>query len=148
MNKSRKIALVLIITAAAGYFTLLGFSNVRNAMDIGNHCRFCFEPKQSFDSTIWKESDEGLEQRRRVKMVDDLLVKHQLIGMTTTDIIKLLGIPTATDATTDDFPGFNYAYYLGPEREFPWFDSVYLCLKLRNGKAIGVSIQKPVRSGD
>lgn len=73
-----------------------------------------------FDSSAWKSvpaDDPG-----KLAMVDDLLARHQLVGMTRTEIDAMLGTPP----TTPFFQDYDYVYWLGPERGFISIDSEWL----------------------
>lgn len=59
----------------------------------------------------------------RYMMLDDLLAKHALVGMTRDEVVALLG-PFHHDPDEPDYPGWDSCYYLGPERglgvDFDW----------------------------
>ena len=61
-------------------------------------------------------------------MVDDLLKKHELIGMSKNQINELLGIPEPTGYFSD----FDYVYWLGSERGLIPMDSEWLGVKFKN----------------
>lgn len=69
-------------------------------------------------------------------MVDDLLRRYKLVGMTRTEIEQLLGKPPSTQY----FPSYDYVYWLGPERGFISIDSEWLCVKFKNDKVIEARI--------
>jgi hypothetical protein len=63
-----------------------------------------------FDSTIWR--DESLGESLgdvRFRMVEDMLASHRLVGMSRTDVLKLLGTPTSFDEEHES----GLIYYLG-----------------------------------
>ena len=75
-----------------------------------------------FDSDAWKSvpaDDPG-----KLAMVDDLLARHKLVGMTRTEIDTMLGTPPKTSYFRD----YDYVYWLGPERGFMSIDSEWLCI--------------------
>lgn len=77
-----------------------------------------------FDSKKWQA--KSVDQNTiKQKMVNDLLSKYQLIGMTKPDIDKLLGIPQQTGY----FKDYDYVYWLGPERSAFGIDSEWLGIK-------------------
>ena len=77
-----------------------------------------------FDSKKWQA--KSVDQNTiKQKMVNDLLSKYQLIGMTKPDINKLLGIPQQTGY----FKDYDYVYWLGPERSAFGIDSEWLGIK-------------------
>lgn len=84
--------------------------------------------RRRFDSAIWKRAEYAANEDVRIKMVDDLLKRHRLEGMTRQQIDELLGRPQPTTYFRD----YEYVYYLGPERGFLPIDSEWLCLKFRN----------------
>ncbi len=79
--------------------------------------------KYRFDSAIWKAT-QGSDPAR-LFMVDDLLRRHSLVGMSRAEVDELLGRPPATDYFRD----FEYVYWLGPERGFISIDSEWLGLR-------------------
>ncbi|SDX30577.1 hypothetical protein [Tepidimicrobium xylanilyticum] len=76
--------------------------------------------------------------RERVKMVDDMLQKHKLVGQTKKDIVKLLGDATNTDYFKEDN---NVVYYLGDERGFISIDSEWLVITFDNNIVVEVKIE-------
>jgi hypothetical protein len=75
-----------------------------------------------FNSDAWKSvpaDDPG-----KLAMVDDLLARHKLVGMTRTEIDAMLGTPPKTS----NFRNYDYVYWLGPERGFMSIDSEWLCI--------------------
>ena len=69
-------------------------------------------------------------------MVDDLLERHELRGMTRAEIVALIGEPDSTR----DFPEYDLVYWLGPERGLVGTDSEYLVMKLDKAKRV-VSVE-------
>lgn len=59
-------------------------------------------------------------------MVDDLLERHELRGMTRAQVVALIGEPD----TTRDLPEYDLVYWLGPQRGLIGTDSEYLVMKL------------------
>lgn len=59
-------------------------------------------------------------------MVDDLLERHELRGMTRAQVVGLIGEPD----TTRDLPEYDLVYWLGPQRGLIGTDSEYLVMKL------------------
>ena len=96
--------------------------------------------RQEFDSNVWKNATFTTEdQPVRQQMVDDLLKRYPLVGMTRSQIDELLG-PTAAPAANGDFQGFDYVYWLGPERGFFGIDSEFLRIKFKDNRVIEVKI--------
>jgi hypothetical protein len=83
-----------------------------------------------FDSLVWKESltKESVEPVR-LRMIDDLLRKHALVGMRRSEVISLLGTPPSTGY----FSEYDFVYWLGPERGLFGIDSEWLAVKF-NGE--------------
>lgn len=93
--------------------------------------------RQEFDSNVWKNATFTTEdQPVRQQMVDDLLKRYPLVGMTRSQIDALLGVPAATNY----FKGFDYVYLLGPERGFFGIDSEFLRIKFKDNRVIEVKI--------
>ena len=71
----------------------------------------------SFDSTIWKRGftdNFGIiysPDTIRLRMVDDLLHRHRLRGMTREEVVSLLGTPPETNY----FREYDLVYWLGPD---------------------------------
>lgn len=65
-------------------------------------------------------------------MVDDLLEKHELRGMTRADVMALIGEPPRNDL----FPEYDLVYWLGPERGLIGTDSEFLVMKLDANKRV------------
>jgi hypothetical protein len=80
----------------------------------------------SFDSTIWKRGftdNFGIiysPDTIRLRMVDDLLHRHRLRGMTREEVVSLLGTPPETNY----FPDYDLVYWLGSKR-YRGFDSAW-----------------------
>ena len=70
---------------------------------------------ESFDSASWKTSltSDSLDPIR-LRMVDDLLHRHRLRGMTREEVVSLLGTPPETNYS-NYFRGYDLVYWLGSE---------------------------------
>ena len=81
-----------------------------------------------FDSTIWKETPaEHSLDSVRLRMVDDFLDQHDVIGMPKTKIIDLLG---GSD-NTSYFKNYDLVYCLGQETEsYFGIDSKWLVFEI------------------
>lgn len=82
----------------------------------------------SFDPVKWKNAEVGSRlywESTRVRMFDDLVRKHKLVGLTEAEIIVLLGHPTETKES-------ELLYQLGPAG----LDSEWLTLTLNEKKVI------------
>jgi hypothetical protein len=79
-----------------------------------------------FDSTIWKASlahDDG--NTIRLRMIDDLMRRHTLKGISRKEAVELLGTPRPTSY----FGDYPMVYWLGPERGFISIDSEWLAIR-------------------
>ena len=91
-----------------------------------------------FDSASWKNEQllNNSENPIRIRMVDDLLKKYELVGMSRNQVSELLGIPEPTRY----FSEYDYVYWLGPERSFISIDSEWLGVKFKNDTVVEVEI--------
>ncbi len=92
-----------------------------------------YSQRLSFDSQAWKASlaDNQSEDPIRLRMVDDLLRKHRLIGLSRSEVLDFLGQPPPTDKFSD----WDLVYWLGPERGLFSIDSEWLVIRFgKNGK--------------
>ena len=81
----------------------------------------------SFDSSGWQDSARVFSQDPiRIRMVDDLLERHELDEMTRAEVVALLGEPDKTPY----FREWDMVYWLGPERGLMGIDSEWLVLRL------------------
>ncbi len=85
-----------------------------------------------FSSESWQKYPE-----KRVDMVDDLLSKYELMGMTQEEVISLLGQSTDTEYFKTEN---NMVYYLGPERGSISIDSEWLVLEVQKNQITKVNI--------
>lgn len=76
----------------------------------------------AFDSAQWKDS-QLVSEGVRIRMIDDLLAKHELVGMSREGILSLLGPP---DGRFTEEP--KLTWYLGDERSAFAIDSEWLSL--------------------
>lgn len=94
---------------------------------------FVYRHEHTFHARRWRE-----EPGERTDMIDDLLQKQQLVGMTEADILNLLG-------PHDNALGYfqaddRYVYYLGPERGLFAIDSEWLLLDFTGGVVSEVAL--------
>ena len=80
------------------------------------------EIQSGFTTKKWMENPD-----ERTKIVDDLLEKHELMGMSRENIERLLGDEDDADVVY---------YYLGPERGFISIDSEWLVIEYRDDTAM------------
>jgi hypothetical protein len=82
-----------------------------------------------FDQTVWIANPDSTEMNPiRLRMVDDLLTKHNFLGMSRKQIDDLLG----PRAPTDKFQNWDLVYWLGPERGSFRLDSEWLVFRFDN----------------
>ena len=85
-----------------------------------------YHHKHTFSTSKWLNNPE-----ERTAIVDDLLEKHEFVGMTEADVVTLLGEPN------NDYGYFNadnrYVYYMGLERGLISIDSEWLILDFTDG---------------
>lgn len=88
-------------------------------------------PQCDFNSERWKDdTTQCPNDAIRVCMINDLLHRYKLVGMTRTELEKLLGKPPPTNYFRD----YEYVYWLGPERSYMSIDSEWLCINFKNDK--------------
>lgn len=89
--------------------------------------------RRSFDPAAWQDSARVFSPNPvRIRMVDDLLERHDLDELTGADVAALLGDP-------DDTPYFrewDLVYWLGPERGLIGMDSEWLVLRLNAAQQV------------
>ncbi len=92
---------------------------------------FCvFKYQHTFSKSKWDESKED-----RYKIVNDMLGKYQLIGMSESDVIQLLGEEDSNGQTSFKIskqyfpPDSTLVYYLGVD----YMDSNWLILSINAG---------------
>jgi hypothetical protein len=84
-----------------------------------------YASRTSFDSARWKAENRRGAEGIRVRMVDDLLRRHRLVGMSCAQLEDLLGVPPPSDFFRD----YDYVYWLGPERGAFSIDSEWLVVR-------------------
>ena len=87
--------------------------------------------RRTFESAAWQTGTKGSEGIR-IRMVDDLLRRHNFQGLAPGQVIALLGQPDQTNFMggakyqQDD----DLAYWLGPERRIAGIDFEWLVFRL------------------
>ena len=85
-----------------------------------------YHDKHTFSTSKWLDNPE-----ERTAIVDDLLEKYELVGMSEENVLSLLGEPD------NDYGYFNadnrYVYYMGAERGLFGIDSEWLILDFMDG---------------
>ncbi|MBS6367001.1 MAG: outer membrane protein assembly factor BamE [Clostridiales bacterium] len=77
------------------------------------------------------------EPAERVKIVDDLLERYDLVGMTSEAVEALLGPPADETPFTE---ADTYYYYLGDERGLISIDSEWLALTFSDGVVVEAAV--------
>ena len=118
----RTVLIAMLVAAAA---LALPYFHVAGAIpyEAGGE----YVPRTSFDSSGWQDSARVFSQDPiRIRMVDDLLERHELDEMTRAEVVALLGEPDKTPY----FREWDMVYWLGPERGPMGIDSEWLVLRL------------------
>lgn len=80
-----------------------------------------------FESSAWKATPATFERNSlRLRMVDDLIRSHPLIGASRAEVESLIGPPDDTPY----FRGYDMVYALGMERAYFAIDSEWLVFRL------------------
>lgn len=87
---------------------------------------FTYRYQHSFHSDRWLN-----EPSKRTDMIDDLLQNHEIVGLTETEVLSLLGPHDNAQGVFD--ADDRYVYYLGPERGLFSVDSEWLLIDFING---------------
>lgn len=80
--------------------------------------------RQQFDSNLW-QGQKSFDNDVRIRMVDDLLSRHDFRGMSLERLTAILGEPDKTDY----FEDWDLVYWLGPERGWMSIDSEWLVFR-------------------
>ena len=128
----------LVVPVSVGLGFLLSYLGLLAYLFLGPVVKD-YANRKSFDAMQWK--DEKLVNSKdpiRIKMVDNLLNKNKLIGMSKSEVNNLLGIPPKTGY----FSNYDYVYWLGPERGFLSIDSEWLVIKFENDRVVEAKITR------
>jgi hypothetical protein len=73
-----------------------------------------YSQRMAFEAKAWRDKslDQNSKWPTRLRMVDDLVAKRQLDGLTRAELLALLGPADQTDKWRD----WHLVYWLGPER--------------------------------
>lgn len=82
--------------------------------------------RRPFDSVAWKAVSKTPSDPGKIRMVEDLLRRHQFRGATRSQVIALLGDPEKTGY----FKDYDLVYWLGPDRGGFGIDSEWLVFRL------------------
>ncbi len=112
-------------TKCINYTVFAIFSIIIVLLSLG-YCSYkhSYEYSHTFSQERWLQYPD-----KRAKMTADLFEKYELVGMTETEIVNLLG------QNNNDYGYFNkdnrFVYYLGEERTI--IDSEWLLLDFKDG---------------
>ena len=83
---------------------------------------------ESFDSVTWKdgESAEFSQEAPRLEMADRLIRSKELLGLSRSEVERLLGPSTETEK----WRNWDFVYWLGAERGFISIDSEWLVIRV------------------
>jgi hypothetical protein len=120
LTRGRSVrAVAFCIGALAPGITVSSYLLAQPAVDNWWH-------RQPFDAAGWRRSRESTDVfwPPRLRMVDDLLRRHDMHGWDRRKVIELLGEPDSTRWDRDN----QIVYELGPERGFFGIDSEWLVI--------------------
>ncbi|MCX7427606.1 MAG: hypothetical protein NTW96_18495 [Planctomycetia bacterium] len=139
------VAVVLLVRFVKGRSIRVGFYFLGTVTPVAILIGWlCFGPlvedrihRQKFNLETWRDQQQGEENAMwppRLCMVDDLMSSGKLDGLTSSQVVELLGPPH-----DKSFPfgctQCDIHYYLGPERGFFRIDSEWLFIALdKDGK--------------
>ena len=112
------LVLASIIVLAVGWFF---FGDT-----IQEHLR-----RQHFDTVAW-QGGNSLTNAVRIRMVDDLLRRHNFRGMPREKVTAIIGEPDKTEY----FKEWDLVYWLGQERGWISIDSEWLVFRLDSQKKV------------
>lgn len=92
--------------------------------------------RRAFDREGWLAAAEDRDGTRYL-MVDDLLIRHPLVGSDIATVRELLGAPRWSALQGGRT---SLGYYLGPEPGFVSIDSVWLILTVEREQVIGANL--------
>lgn len=87
--------------------------------------------RRPFDATAW-QGEKTMTNDVRIRMVDDLLRRHNFRGMTREQVTAIVG----ESDKTEYFKEWDLVYWLGPERGFMSIDSEWLVFRLDSQKKV------------
>ncbi len=87
-----------------------------------------------FDAQTWRNSKRY--SPTRVRMVEDLLSRHRLVGMTVQELENFLGPPDNDPLHLQTNSDDDYFYLLGPERGLISTDNEWLQIKIEDGRVV------------
>lgn len=135
MRRASRIAVLLLALGAALALSLVAYVVAEFSRPVLSE----YANRLRFESAAWKAERRASDPMWpvRLRMVDDLLARISLAGMTREAVIELLGPPDNTPYFAA--PG-RMVYYLGPERGMFRIDSEWLVVETRDGKVTAAAI--------
>jgi hypothetical protein len=124
MRKGIRLAALIVLATmvVGGYAAWRAYSSAREQLS-ESRC----DGHTTFVRSDWMDTTMSRGKLAvRGCMVDDLLEKHELRGMTRAGVVALIGEPERSEI----FPEYDMVYLLGPERGLIGTDFEYLVMKL------------------
>ena len=131
-----RIALLVVVVALtlAGILLWRAYSTARRQLS-ESRC----DGHTTFVRSEWMDTTLATGKLAvRGCMVDDLLDRHELRGMTRAEVVALIGEPQRSEL----FPDYDMVYWLGPERGLIGTDSEFLVMKLdKSGRVASAELR-------
>ena len=115
----------IILLLLSPFLVLFGYTGFVSVKEHLNRIPFASETWKNMDIQNCHSHDA-----KRIRMVDDLLAKHDLKGLSKAEVETLLGEADKTEY----FKGYDMVYCLGPERTFIAIDSEWLVIKISQNR--------------
>jgi len=129
------IGSLAVVLGAAGAILLRSEQGRFALAMIGFPDRNEWMQRTAFDSQAWQDTNRVQREHIRIRMIDDLLAKHPLNGLTRSEVVALLGEPKPTSY----FREYDLVYWLGPERSLFSVDSEWLCVRLDTNSKVSAA---------
>ena len=93
-----------------------------------------YSHRTTFDAKAWRARslDQGVKWPTRLRMIDDLMGTRTLDGLSSPDVLALLGPADQTSKWKE----WDLVYWLGPERGPFGVDSEWLVIKFNSSGAV------------
>ena len=94
-----------------------------------------YSRRTAFDAKAWRDRslDQGVEWPTRLRMIDDLIGKRRLDGLSRPEVLALLG---PADQTTNQWKEWDLVYWLEPERGPIGIDSEWLVIRFASSDRV------------
>ena len=131
MGFSRPSPLVLLLSlVAAGATSPFWLMGGFMAFSAGKE----YVGRREFDAELWRDSAQAYGANPiRIRMVDDLLLRHDFLDWRREQVVSLLGEPPETGY----FSQYDLVYWMGPERGLIRLDSEWLVFRLNEHGRVG-----------